>query len=341
MIRLTAWEENRMTIRGFSYGRQLLHVFAVCALTFGTLDAASAQDKYPSKPITIIVPYPPGGSNDSFARVIGRKLGEALQQPVLIDNRPGAGGSIGTAMVAKAANDGYTLAVVSSSFVTNSAIQQNLPFDAIKSFSPVAMLATGPFIIAVRENLPVKSMPELLALIRSQPGKLNYASSGPGSINQFATEIFKATAGLEITHVPYRGMSPATMDLIGGHVDLLIASGPSLLPTVRSGKVRAIGITSPGTSRVAPELMPVAKSVPGYSFELWWGVLAPASTPPAVVGRLNAEINKILAGSDMEEFFLREGAVSSIVSPTQFAEIISRDLTQFQKIAKQASIKAD
>ena len=300
-----------------------------------------AEDKYPSKPITIIVPYPPGGSNDSFARVIGRRLGDALQQPVLIDNRPGAGGSIGTAMVAKAPNDGYTLAVVSSSFVTNAAIQQNLPFDAVKSFSPVAMLATGPFVVAVRDGLPVKTMPELLALIKSQPGKLNYASSGPGSINQFATEIFKAAAGLDITHVPYRGMSPATMDLIGGHVDLLIASGPSLLPTVRSGKVRAIGITSLNTSAVAPELVPVAKSVPGYSFELWWGVLAPAGTAADVVNRLNAEINKILASAEMKEFFLREGAESAIVSPAQFAAVIGRDIVQFQKIAKQAAIKAD
>ena len=322
-------------------GRHLLLTMAAAIFLLNTLSDAHAEDKYPSKPITIIVPYPPGGSNDSFARVIGRKLAEALQQPVLIDNRPGAGGSIGTAMLAKAANDGYTIAVVSSSFVTNSAIQPNLPFDAVKSFSPVAMLATGPFVVAVRDGLPVKTMPELLALIRSRPGKLNYASSGPGSINQFATEILKATAGLDITHVPYRGMSPATMDLIGGHVDLLIASGPSLLPTVRSGKVRAIGITSVDTSAIAADLTPVAKSVPGYSFELWWGVLAPAATPMNIVERLNAAINKILASTEMKEFFLREGAEPSIVSPAHFASVISRDIALFQKIAKQASIKAD
>ena len=314
---------------------------AAAILLVAVPGTAQAEDKYPSKPITIIVPYPPGGSNDSFARVIGRKLGDALRQPVLIDNRPGAGGSIGTATVAKAPNDGYTLAVVSSSFVTNSAIQQNLAFDAIKSFTPVAMLATGPFIVAVRDGLPVKTIPELLALIKSQPGKLNYASSGPGSINQFATEILKSAAGLDITHVPYRGMSPATMDLIGGHVDLLIASGPSLLPTVRSGKVRAIGITSMDTSAIAADLLPVAKSVPGYSFELWWGVLAPAATPANVVDRLNAEINKILASTEMKEFFLREGAEASIASPEHFASVIARDIALFQKIAKQASIKAD
>jgi tripartite-type tricarboxylate transporter receptor subunit TctC len=330
-----------MVITKFSFCKNLLQALGTFAVLATIAGGAHAEDKYPSKPITIFVPYPPGGSNDSFARVIGRKLSEALQQSVMIDNRPGAGGSIGTAMVAKAPNDGYTLAVVSSSFVTNAAIQQNLPFDAIRSFSPVAMLASGPFVVAVRDSLPVKTMPELLALIKSQPGKLNYASSGPGSINQFATEIFKAAAGLEITHVPYRGMSPATMDLIGGHVDLLIASGPSLLPTVRSGKVRAIGITSLNTSAVASELVPVAKAVPGYSFELWWGVLAPAGTPPDVVNRLNSEVNKILASAEIKEFFLREGAEPAIVSPTQFAAVIARDITLFQKIAKQASIKAD
>ena len=302
---------------------------------------AGAQEKYPSKSITIIVPYPPGGSNDSFARAIGKRLGEALQQSVIIDNRPGAGGSIGTAIVAKAPNDGYTLAVVSSSFATNAAIQPKLPFDAIKSFSPVALIANGPFVIAVKNDLPVKSVADLIALAKAQPGKLNYASSGPGSINQFATELFKSAAAIDITHVPYKGMSPATMDLMGGHVDVLVASGPSLLPSVRSGKVRGIGITSLGESAVATELPPVAKTVPGYSFELWWGLLAPAGTPPAVVNRLNAVVNNILGTPEMKQFFLREGAEPAIASPSQFAAQIAGDIARYQQIAKQATITAE
>ena len=302
---------------------------------------AGAQEKYPSKAITIVVPYPPGGSNDSFARAIGKRLGEALQQSVIIDNRPGAGGSIGTAIVAKAPNDGYTLAVVSSSFATNAAIQPKLPFDAIKSFSPVALIANGPFVIAVKNDLPVKSVADLIALAKAQPGKLNYASSGPGSINQFATELFKSAAAIDITHVPYKGMSPATMDLMGGHVDVLVASGPSLLPSVRSGKVRGIGITSLGESAVATELPPVAKTVPGYSFELWWGLLAPAGTPPAVVNRLNAVVNNILGTPEMKQFFLREGAEPAIASPSQFAAQIAGDIARYQQIAKQATITAE
>ena len=315
--------------------------FAASVFVMAPGSDAYAQEKFPSKTITIVVPYPPGGSNDNFARAVGKRLSDALQQPVLIDNRPGAGGSIGTAIVAKAANDGYTLVAVSSSFVTNAAIQPKLPFDAIKSFSPVALIASGPFVIAVKNDLPVKSMSDLVALAKAAPGKLNYASSGPGSINQFATELLKSAAGIELTHVPYKGMSPATMDLMGGHVDVLVASGPSLLPSVRSGKVRGIGITSPASSVIAPDLAPVAKTVPGYSFELWWGILAPAGTPIPVVNRLNTEINKILATAEMKEFFLREGAEPAIASSAQFAALISTDIARYQQIAKQASITAD
>ena len=328
-----------VSARPFPVARYFTVALSILA-SIATLDTA-AQGKFPTRAITIVVPYPPGGSNDNFARAVGKRLSEALQQSVIIDNRPGAGGSIGTAFVAKSANDGYTLAAVSSSFATNAAIQPNLPFDAIKNFAPVAMMANGPFVIAVKNDLPVKSFADFIALAKAQPGKLNYASSGPGSINQFATELLKSAAGIEIAHVPYKGMSPATMDLMGGHVDVLIASGPSLLPSIRAGKVRGIGITSPGISAIAPDLAPVAGTVAGYSFALWWGVLAPAGTPPEVVNRLNAEINKILATTEMKEFFLREGAESAIVSPAQFSTPIASDIARYQQIAKRASITLD
>lgn len=324
------------------------HAFVARAFLFAPVIFAtmlswgvSAQSRFPVKAITIVVPYPPGGSNDSFARAIGKRLSEALQQSIIIDNRPGAGGSIGAAFVAKAPNDGYTLAAVSSSFATNAAIQAKLPFDAMTSFAPVVMLASGPFVIAVKKDLAVKSVADLIALAKARPGELNYASSGPGSINQFATELLKSAAGIEITHVPYKGMSPATLDLMGGHVDMLIASGPSLLPSIRAGKVRGIGITSADTSAIAPELAPVANTVSGYSFGLWWGILAPAGTPADVVNRLNAEINKILATAEMKEFFLREGAESTVVSPAQFAALIASDIARYQQVAKRASITLD
>ena len=302
---------------------------------------ALAQEAWPSRPITVVVPYPAGGSNDVFARAVGRRLSEALGQPVLIDNKPGAGGTLGTGIVAKALPDGYTLAAVSSSFVTNAAVQPRLPFDPVESFAPVAMMAKGPFIVAVRSDLPANTPAQLLALARQQPGKLNYASSGPGSRNQFATELVKASAGVFISHIPYRGMAPATTDLMGGSVDLLIASGSSLQPALRSGKARAIAVTSAKPSHTAPDLVPMAEAVPGYSFAVWWGMLAPAGTPPGVVQRLNSEINRIVDGPEMKAFLLREGAEPAGLTPAQFAAQIQREIPYWQKVAKDRGISPE
>jgi crotonobetainyl-CoA:carnitine CoA-transferase CaiB-like acyl-CoA transferase/tripartite-type tricarboxylate transporter receptor subunit TctC len=235
----------------------VLAAAALCALP------ALAQDRYPTKPITIVVPYPPGGSNDVFARMVGKALGDALKTTVVIDNRPGASGNTGTAQVAKATPDGYTLVAVSSSMTTNAAINPKMPFDPVKSFAPVAMFAKGPFIVAVNNELPVRTPAELVATLRTNPGRWNYASSGIGSSNQFATEMLKAATGSFVVHVPYRGMAPAVTGLIGGETQLLIASGPSLLPQVRNGRVRALGITSLQPSAIAPELPPMASVVPG------------------------------------------------------------------------------
>ncbi|WP_432803781.1 tripartite tricarboxylate transporter substrate-binding protein [Cupriavidus pauculus] len=311
----------------------------------GGLAAASgamAESAYPSKPITVIVPYPPGGSNDLFARIVAKEIGEELKQPVIIDNRPGASGNTGTGMVAKAAPDGYTLVAVSSSLTTNAAVQGKLPYDAVKSFAPVAMVAQGPFIVAVSNDFPAKSPQELIDTIRANPGKFNYASSGPGSVNQFGTELLKAKAGkLNITHVPYRGMGPAVTDLIGNQTQLLISSGPSLLPMVRAGKVRAVGITSLKPSPVAPELTPMASAVPGYEFELWWGFLAPAGTPPAIVARLNAAVNHALEKPAVKAAILKEGAEAKPVTPQQFAETIADDVARWKVLAKQQNIVVD
>ncbi|MET0540801.1 MAG: tripartite tricarboxylate transporter substrate binding protein, partial [Variovorax sp.] len=255
-----------------------------------------AQGAYPTKPITIVVPYPAGGSNDTFARQVAKELGDELKQPVIIDNRPGASGNTGTGQVAKAAPDGYTLVAVSSSMTTNAAVQQKLPFDPNKSFAPVAMFAKGPFIVAVNNDFPAKTPAELIAAIKAKPNQYNYASSGSGSVNQFGTELLKAQVGkLEITHIPYKGMGPAVTDLVGGQTQLLISSGPSLQPMVRAGKLRAVGITSLKPSPIAPDLTPMATAVPGYEFELWWGLLAPAGTPAEIVAKLNSAVNKALA----------------------------------------------
>lgn len=303
---------------------------------------AVAQAAYPSRAITIVVPYPAGGSNDTFARQVAKELGDQLGQPVIIDNRPGASGNTGTGQVAKAVPDGYTLVAVSSSMTTNAAIQSKLPFDPVKGLAPVAMFAKGPFIVAVNNDFPARTPAELIAAIKARPGQYNYASSGTGSVNQFGTELLKARVGdLQITHIPYKGMGPAVTDLVGNQTQLLISSGPSLLPMVRSGKLRAVGITSLKPSPVAPELTPMASAVPGYEFELWWGLLAPAGTPPEVVGRLNGAVNAALGKPELAANFLKEGAIATPLAPAQFGAVIVEDIERWKKLAKQQNITAD
>jgi tripartite-type tricarboxylate transporter receptor subunit TctC len=303
---------------------------------------ACAQTKFPSKPVTIVVPYPPGGSNDTFARELGKRLGDTWKVPVIVDNRPGAGGNIGAAVVSRAAPDGYTLCLLSSSFTTNAAIQPNLPFDPVAGFAPVAMVAKGPMLLTVSNHVPARTTRELFDLARKDPGKLNFGSSGQGSTNHFATELLMDAAQIKMTHVPYKGMAPAVTDVIGGHVDVLIASAPSIYQQVKAGKVRGLGVTSPGASAVVPDLAPVAPmGAPGYSFELWWGILAPPRTPPEIVAQVNAEVNRILATPEMKEVFLREGAEPVTMSPAQFAATIKSEIEGWKKVAKDSNIKAE
>lgn len=312
----------------------LLTVFAMSTVVH-------AQSAFPNKPITLVVPYPVGGSNDVFARLIAKNLGEALKVSVVVDNRPGASGTTGTTQVSKSAPDGYTLLAVSSSMTTNVAIQTKSSFDPVTGLTAIAMLAKGPFIVAVNNDFPAKNPAELIALLKANPGKFNYASSGTGSSNQFATELLKAMSGTFAVHIPYRGMGPATTDLIGGQTQILLASGPSLLPQVRNGRIRAIGITSLNPSPIAPELIPVSTIIPGYEFELWWGILGPAGMPADIVNLLNREINKILASPEIKATLLREGAEASPESPAQFANRLSGDIARWKSVAKRQNITAE
>lgn len=331
-------EYQRMTRLPARGRRSLVLAAMALALPLG----AAAQDNFPAKPITIVVPYPPGGSNDVFARVMAKELGELLKQPVIVDNKPGASGSTGTAFVSRAAPDGYTLVAVSSSMTTNAAIQPKMPFDAVKGLAPVAMFARGPMILAVNNEFPAKTPKELIAAIRANPGKFNYASSGTGSVNQFATELMKSQAGnLHITHIPYRGMGPAVTDLISGHTQVLMASGPSLMPMVRAGKLRAVGISSAQPSAIAPDLIPLATAVPGYDFALWWGMLAPAGTPPAIVDKLNGAVNEVLDKPAIKAMFLKEGAEAHRLTAAQFAKVVAGDVDRWKKLAKEQNIVVD
>lgn len=317
-------------------------LIAVAAALAGWGSVAHAEPAYPAKPITMVVPYPAGGSNDVFARLVAKELGDLLQQSVIVDNRPGASGNTGTGQVAKASPDGYTLVAVSSSMTTNAAVQKKLPFDPVQSFAPVAMFARGPFVVAVNQEFPAKTPAELLEVVKKNPGQYNYASSGTGSVNHFATELLRSMVqDFEITHVPYKGQSQAVTDVVGNQVQLMISSGPSILPMVRNGKLRAIGITSLTPSPVAPDLTPMATVVPGYEFDLWWGLLAPVGTPEPIVQKLNQAVNQVLAKKEIKENFLREGAIANPVTPDQFAQVISQDVKRWQALAKERNIRAD
>ena len=319
---------------------KVIAVLAAALAAFASV--ALAQPRFPNKPVTIIVPYPPGGSNDTFARELGKRLGDAWKVPVIVDNRPGAGGSVGAALVSKAPPDGYTLCLLSSSFTTNAAIQTQLPFDPVADFTPVGMVAKGPMLLTVANKAPFKTTFELFDYARRNPGKLNYGSSGQGSTNHFATELLMGAARITMTHVPYKGMSPAVTDVIGGHVDVLIASAPSIYQHVKAGKVRGIGVTSKGPSAVVPDLPPLSSmGVPDYSFELWWGVLAPPKTPPEIVNAINVEMNRILATPEMREVFLREGAEPAAMTPERFARTIRDEIAGWKKVAKDANIKPE
>jgi tripartite-type tricarboxylate transporter receptor subunit TctC len=314
---------------------------AIAALALPLLAAAQAP-AWPAKPITLVVGSAPGGSNDTFARAIGKRLQDALGQPVVVDNKPAGGGVLANAFVAKAPPDGYNLVVLSSTFTTGAAIRTNLQYDAIKSFKPIALLAKGPLLVTVPNESPYKTIGELVNAAKASPGKLNYGTSGAGSINHFATELFTDAAAIKMVHVPYKGMGPATNDLIGGQIQVLVASAPSILSQVRSGRVRALAVTTAGRSPVAPELPSLEQSgYKGSASELWWGVLAPAGTPQPVADRLNAEINKIILSPEMKEFFLKEGAEPAPMKPAEFEAFIAAEIDRWKKVAKAADIKPE
>ena len=320
---------------------RIAKLLALAAATLAFAVPAFAQGKFPTRTVTMVVPYPPGGSNDIFARALAKRLSDAWSQPVIVENKPGAGGSIGAAVVNKSAPDGYTIMLLSSSFTTGAAIQPSWPFDPVKGFTPLAMVARGPMVLTVSNNVPAKNIAEFVALAKSKPGKLNYGSSGTGSTNHFATELFTAASGLQMTHVPYKGMGPATADVIAGHIDVLVASAPSIMQHVRSGKVRGIGVTSKGPSSVVPELPPLSGVAPGFAFDLWWGVLAPPNMPKELATAINAEINRILGTADMKEVLAREGTEPYVVTPAEAQEIVRSEIEEWKKVAARAKIKVE
>lgn len=320
--------------------RLLRALFFTCLCVFSS--QALARADYPNKPITLLVGSAPGGSNDVFARALSKRLQDLLGQPVVIENKPAAGGILANNMVAKAAADGYTLVVLSSTFTTGAAIRRDLQYDPIKSFTPIAMLAKGPLLITVNNNTPFSTLSELIAYARQHPGKVNYGTSGVGSINQFGTEVFAQVANIKLTHVPYKGMGPAVTDLLGGQIDLITASAPSLLGQVKSQKIRALAVTTSARSKLVPDLPSLKEAgLDQSSVDLWWGVLAPAGTPEAVVALLNRAINQIMSSPEMLNFLEKEGAESVSMSSSEFATYIGTEIERWRRVAQIANIEPD
>jgi len=321
-------------IRSFAW----LAAFAVGALAAAPV---AAQD-YPSKPIRIIVPFAAGGPADIYARFVGQRLSETLGQPVVIEDRPGAGSVIGTDAVAKSAPDGYTLLMMSNTHTVNESLIPNKPYQLMRDFVAVAPVNYSDLVLVVHPSVPVNSLKELIDLAKSQPKGLNYASSGPGTPYHMAGELFKAMAGVDIVHVPYKGSSGARTDVLGGQVQMMFDAITTMAPNVRTGKLKGLGTTGKTRSSVLPEVPTVSEAgVPGYEAVIWLGIMAPAGTPKPIVDKLNAEITKIVNRPDVKEAWSKQGAEPMAMTPAEFARFMNEDIEKWAKVVKISGAKVD
>ena len=305
--------------------------------------AAPAQDAWPSRPIHVIVPYTPGTGADILSRVLGPKLSERLKVPIVVDNKPGATGNIGADFVAKAAPDGHTLLFVATSFGTTPALRgATMPFDPVKDFTPVGLIATSGLVVVVNPQLPARSMREFIDLVKREPGKLHYSSPGSGGPQHLAMELLKLETGMDIVHVPYKAEAGARGDVVGGHVDATVSALQTAHPQIVSGKLRALGVMSAERASAYPEVPTLKEQgVPDVEVETWYGALAPAGTPAAIVVRLNEDINAALKDPSVREFLAKQGLTAAGGSPERMAELIRKELARWTRVVKAAGIKAD
>ncbi|MBM3357071.1 MAG: tripartite tricarboxylate transporter substrate binding protein [Betaproteobacteria bacterium] len=319
-------------------GRQIIAAALMAAL-LPPAGAADAQS-FPSRPIRVIVPQSAGGSTDFVARAVAQRLDDALKQPVVVDNRPGAGSLNGTEIVAKATPDGHSLLVVAASFTINPSIRKNLPFDPVRDFSPVSQLVTLPHILVVHPSVPVKSVQELIALAKAKPGSLNYGTSGVATSTHMAAELFLHLTGTQMVNIPYKGGAPGVAALLGGQVQLYFATISTAMPHIKSGKLRALAVTGSARTAAAPEYPTIAEAgVPGYAHTSWVGMLAPAKTPKPVIAKLNAEVFKIVNLPEVKALMLRDGLESVGDKPEEFAALIRSDIAKWAKVVKVAGIE--
>jgi len=319
----------------------MVHRIAVCGLLAlaSVCGSVQAQEKYPARPVRMIVPFPPGGGADISARTIAAKLTERFATQVIVENRPGAGGNVGAELTAKSAPDGYTLMLVSSSYGANPALYK-LSFDPVNGFEPITLVSQQPFILVVHPSLPARSVKELVALSKAQPGSLNYASSGAGGIVHLGTEYFKSMTGVDIVHIPYKGGNTAHNDLVAGFVQVYFGTILSTLPVVKSGKLRALGVSTDKRSPALPGVPTVAEAgVPGFSFSGWYAVLAPLKTPAQITALLNREIVALLQSPEVRDRLAAEGSTVVASTPEALRTHVQRDIEKWQKVVKAGNIR--
>jgi len=305
--------------------------------------AGALAQNYPAKPIRLVVPFPAAGTTDILAREVAQRLSVLWGQSVVVDNRPGAGGNIGSDLVAKSAPDGYTLLMGTvGTHAINPSLYSKMPYDHVKDFTPVILVAGVPNVLEVTPSLPVNSVADLIKLAKEKPGQLNFASSGSGTSIHLSGELFKAMAGVDMTHVPYKGSAPAITDLMGGQVQLMFDNLPSSLGQIKAGKLRAIAVTSAQRAAALPNVPTIAESgVPGFEASSWFGILAPAGTPPAIVARINADVNQWLQSAEAKDKLLAQGAVAAGGTPADFAAHIRAETEKWAKVVKISGAKVD
>ncbi len=318
-------------------------LLAAAGLLLALTAAVPAQDgtrDYPNKPIRLIIPFPPGGSNDVVGRMIATQMGERLGRQVVVDNRAGAGGVVGTELAANAPKDGYTIQIVSIAHAVNPWLYK-LPYDPIKSFTPISVLASGPNVVAVNPGLPVSSIRDLVALAKQKPGELQYASAGVGSFQHLGGELFKLEAGVDMLHVPFKGGGPAMIDVIGGHTKLLFSSLVQTTPHIRSGKLKALAVGGSKRNAVLPDVPTVAESgVPTYEAVNWWGLVAPAGTPAPIVERLHKVVQEVQTSAEVQKQFAAEGAEIVRMSAAEFGTFMEKEMTKWGRVVKEGGITA-
>jgi tripartite-type tricarboxylate transporter receptor subunit TctC len=318
----------------------IMRLMTAAALCLALAAGAAAAD-YPDRPIRLIIPFPPGGSNDVVGRLIAKTLSEKIGQQVFVDNRGGAGGLIGTEALAKSTPDGYTLGIVSIAHAVNPALHDPLPYDPLKSFEPISILATGPNVLVVNPDLPVHSVKELIALAKQKPGELNYASAGIGSFQHLGGELFKLEANVNIVHVPYKGGGPAMQDVVAGHVKIMFSSLIQTTPLIKAGRLRPLGVGGTKRSAVLPDVPTIAEAgLPGYAANNWWGIFAPAGTPKPIVEKLYKDIQLALQSPEMLKEFDIEGAAPVTMTSAEFADFVKAEIDKWAKVVKAGNIKA-